>query len=539
MAGGKETPRQKMIGMMYLVLTAMLALQVSNSILQKFLTIDKSLIAANSSASESNERLIRSMEEAVENAGNKPEYVTLLEVADKVKSETSEINAYINELRNRIIEEAGQGYDEETGEIKNLAEEEKIANIFIGPANQKSGIGYELQNKLRAYTESLKTMSEGKVSLTDLAPDAKDDPAYANVKDPGEINKDFAEAMFASTPVPAALAALSQKQSEIKRQETEVLSYLASLVGAKEIKFDKIFAVVIPDSRTVVAGQTYKADVAIGAYSSAITPKISINGSPLAVVDGKGTYEVRAQGGQYDQNGQLKRSYTASISYPKPDGTTEQVTQEETYTVLKPSVEIQSASFPPLYLSCANKIVTSSSGLGSLYNPTFGGSGAEFIPGGGGAVTIVPNSAKVTLDVANDGVTLQTFPFRVRRVPKPTIEVLANNSPVDDNVSKRGLAAASVRTINVVAISDEDFKNNNPDDANYRVTDYSIFLASGTRPKGRLENVSGNQNISGLARDAQAGDRYVITVNKVLRRNFKGQTEEVNVGSVVKEIPLR
>ncbi|UBM58403.1 gliding motility protein GldM [Marinilongibacter aquaticus] len=538
MAGAKESPRQKMINMMYLVLTAMLALQVSNSILQKFLTIDKSLVASNSQANQTNERIIASMEEAVEKAGDKPEYVQLLHVADSVRAKTSAINAYIENLRNIIVEQAGGGYDTETGEIKNLAEEEKVANLFVGHGNKKDGLGYELKGKLEQFTSELSGLSGGNVNLQPLALDAKDDPAFANTKDPGERNKDFAEVMFASTPVPAALASLSQKQSEIRRQEAEVLNYLAQQVGAKEIKFDKIFAVVIPNARTVVAGQTYKADVAIGAYSSAITPKISINGTPLAVVDGKGTYEVRAQGGQYDQNGQLKRTYTASISYPKPDGTIEQVTQDETYTVLKPSVQLESASMPALYFRCANKLQTNSPGLGPLYKPNFTGSGAEFIPGGGGKVTVVPTSSKVVLDVQNEGVTLQSFPFRVRRVPKPTIQVTANNAPVDDNVSKRGLSASSVRAVNVLAISDEDFKSNNPDDAVFRVSDYDIFLANGTRPKGSLKGLSGAQNISSLARDAQPGDRYVITINKVQRRNFKGEVEDVEVGSKTFEIPL-
>jgi gliding motility-associated protein GldM len=539
MAGGKESPRQKMINMMYLVLTAMLAIQVSNSILQKFLTIDKSLVASNSQANTSNGRIIMSMQEAVDNAGNKPEYKVLLTQADSVRAATNSLNGYIDELRNRIIMEAGGGLDPETNQIVNLAEEEKVANIFVGHADKKDGIGYELQKILRNYTAKLSRLSNGKVLLSDLAPDAKDNPAFSGTKDPGELNKDFAEVLFSTTPVPAALASLSQKQSEIRRQEAEVLSHLAAQVGAKEIKFDKIFAVVIPDSRTVVAGQTYKADVAIGAYSSAITPRISINGSPLTVTNGMGTYETKAQGGQYDSNGQLKRSYKATISYPKPDGTMELVEQEETYTVLKPSVQLESASLPALYFKCANKLQTSSPGLGSLFQPTFSGQGADFIAGGGGNVTVVPNASQVVLNVSNEGVNLQSFPFKVRRVPKPTIQVLANNAVVSDNVMQRGLNASSVRTINVQAISDEDFKNNNPEDANFRVTDYDVFLASGVRPKGNLKGVSGNQNINEMARDAQPGDRYVITINKVMRRNFKGQLEEVNVGEMTVQIPLK
>ncbi len=539
MAGGKESPRQKMINMMYLVLTAMLALQVSNSILQKFLTIDNSLVASNMQSNQSNARTIMAMQEAVENGGNKPEYVELLSVADSVRNATNEINMFIEGLRERIVEEAGMGIDPETNQIVNLAEEEKIANIFLGSANQKNGVGYELQTKLRAFTNKMKGYANDEVTLLDLAPDAKEDPAFDGTKDQGELNKDFAQVMFLATPVPAALASLSQKQSEIRRQEAEVLSNLASKVGAKEIKFDKIFAVVIPDSRTVVAGQTYKADVAIGAYSSAITPKISINGNPLSVVEGKGTYETRAQGGQYDANGQLTRSYKATISYPKPDGTTELVEQEETYTVLKPSVQLESASMPALYLKCANKLVTNSPGLGPLFKPTFSGSGADFISGGGGKVTVVPNKAKVVMNVNNEGINLESFPFKVRRVPKPTIEVLANNAVVSNTVSQRGLNASSVRSINVRAISDADFKNNNPEDANFRVTDYDIFLASGVRPKGNMKGVTGNQNISALARNAQPGDRYVVTINKVMRRNFKKQTEEVDVGAMTVTIPLK
>jgi gliding motility-associated protein GldM len=376
------------------------------------------------------------------------------------------------------------------------------------------------------------------MKLGSLTLDAKDDPAMANT-DAGTKSKDFVELMFETTPVPAALASLSQKQSDIRRYEAEILDYLAQQVGAKEIKFDKIFAVVIPDARTVVAGQKYHADIAIGAFSSTITPRISINGSGLPVKDGKGTYEVTTSGGAFDANGQLKRQYTASISYPKPDGSMETVTQEETYTVLKPSVQIMSQSMPPLYFKCANRLQTSSPGLGSLYNPSYSGTGGDFIGGAGGKVTVIPTSSKVAMNVTNGGILLQTFPFPVRRVPKPTLVASVNNAKVTDDVIKRGLAASSVRTINLAAIADEDFKISNPEDANFRVANYDVFLASGTRPKGSLKNQSGPVNVGGLAQQAEAGDRYLIVVNRVERRNFKGEIEEVNVGEYTLTIPLR
>ncbi|NBA85123.1 gliding motility protein GldM [Emticicia sp. CRIBPO] len=536
MAAGKESPRQKMINMMYLVLTAMLALQVSNAILQKFVLLNNSLEQANKAADDSNNRTLASMKDAVEKAGNKPEYVQLYNKAGDVRKRTSELVSYLESLKGVVINEAGGGIDPETQQIKNISEEEKVANIFVGPA--KRGKGYELKAKLDEYVKELQKYAPSTLKLPSLALDAKEDPAMNNT-DAITKSKDFAELMFAQTPVPAALASLSQKQSEIRRLESEILEYLAQQVGAKEIKFDKIFAVVIPDARTVVAGQTYKADIAIGAYSSAITPSISINGSALAVKDGKGSYEVRTQGGEYDKNGQLKRSYTATVSYPKPDGTRETVTQEETYTVLKPSVQLASSSLPALYFRCANRLQTTSPGLGSLFNPSYSGSGADFIPGAGGKVTVVPNASKVSLEVRNEGILLESFPFNVRRVPKPNIVASVNNARVDENVKKRGLAASSVRVINVSAIADEDFKNNNPEDAIFRVSSFDIFLASGIRPKGSMKGVSGSVNVGQLAQQAEAGDRYLIVVNKVERKNFKGEIEEVNIGEFTVEIPLR
>jgi gliding motility-associated protein GldM len=531
MAGGKETPRQKMISMMYLVLTAMLALQVSNSILEKFLILDTSLRRSNTTTTNTNDDRVKAIQAAVDKSTNKAEYGQYLTQAQEVREKTKKLFSYLETLRERIIVEAG-GDRDETGKIANLAEEDKVASIFVGPS--KNGEGYKMEKTIDAYIADIQKYAP-EIKLPDVTMQPKDDP---EITDAAERNKDFVQMMFEATPVPAALASISQKKSDILNAESQILSYLASKVGAEDIKFDKIFAVVIPDSRTVVAGQTYKADVAIGAYSSAIVPRISINGASLAVKEGKGSYETVAQGGQYDANGQLKRTYTATISYPKPDGTIQTVNQDETYTVLKPSVQIATASLPPLYLRCANKIQTNSPGLGSLFKPTFGGSGAEFIPGGGGLVTVVPTSSKVTLTVTNDGAKLEDFPFNVKRVPKPTIQVLANNAAVTDNIRKRGMKASSVRKFNIQAISDEDFKNFNPEDAKFRVSDYSIYLANGVRSKGKIENVSGTQDVGQLAQQAEAGDRYLIVINKVQRMNFKGQVEDVNIGEFSVEIPL-
>lgn len=533
MAGVKESPRQKMINMMYLVLTAMLALQVSNALLQKFLLLNNSLQSANTSADANNEGTLKGIEKKIAEPGG-ANYQDVLAKAKQVRQITSAMNSYVEELKQAIVTNAGGGIDPETGSIKNLSEEEKVASFMVGSAGSKSGKAYELKNKLNEYTTNLAKLMAPNTKLAPLAIEPAEDPMVLK-SDPNK-GKDFAEFNFYQTPVPAALATLSQKQSEVRRLESDALSYLAGLVGLKEIKFDEIFAVVIPDSRSVVAGQSYKAEIAIGAYSKSITPRISINGSGVPVKEGKGIYEIRASGGEFDKNGQLKRSYTATVSYPDPSGQMKTVTKEESYTVLKPSVQIATASLPALYFKCANRIQTTSAGLGALYSPTFSGSGAEFIPGGSGKVTIVPNSAKATLDVVNDGIKLESFAFNVKRVPRPTVRVLANGGAAVNE--KRGESASGLRFLSAQAIPDPSFKETNPEDAKFRVSEWEVNLARGSRRVGGQSFGPGNANISQLAQQAQAGDRYVIVIKKVERQNFKGETETFDLGETVIQVPL-
>jgi gliding motility-associated protein GldM len=515
-----------MINMMYLVLTAMLALQVSNALLQKFQLLNNSLERANGAANDNNEKSLKAIEKEIREKPGGIQYAEVLQKATEVRKITTEMDNYIGGLKQEIVD-AGGGMDAETGGVKNPSEEEKVAILMVG--NSKSGKGYELKKKLNDFAIQLQKFAAPNTKFPELAVDAAQDPALAKT-DAITKSKDFTELYFAQTPVPAALAVLSQKQSEVRRIEGEVLEYLASQVGIKEIKFDEIFAVVIPDSRSVVAGQKYKAEVAIGAYSKSITPRISINGSALPIKEGKGLYEITASGGDFDKNGQLKRSYRATVSYPSPDGTMKSVEKEETYTVLKPSVQIETASMPALYFKCANRLATYSPGLGALYSPSFSGSGAEFIPGESGKVTIVPNLAKASMNVVNSGITLQTFNFPVRRVPKPTIKLVG----IDE---RRGASASGLRALRIDAIADESFKSTNPEDAQFRVAEFEVNLARGSRRVGG-GTYTGSANISDLAQQAQAGDRYVVIVKRVERKNFKGEVESVDVGEVIFNINL-
>ena len=517
MAATKETPRQKMIGMMYLVLTALLALQVTSAILEKFVLLNNSLEQSTGSSNRVNQTTLENIRATVQKSGNRANDLAVVKQADDVRKQTADVIAQIDALKERIVAEAGGGLDE-AGVIRNLSEEEKVAQIMIGSA--RNGEAYSLKNKLDSYTTGLSRYSPAKYNS--LALDGKDDPILS--RSPDQRRKDFGEVNFAQTPVPAALAVLTQRQSDVRRIEGEVLNLLASKVGAQDVKFDNILAMLSMDSKVVVAGTKFKGQMFLAASSTGVEPRMSLNSGAVRVQNGIGVIEFTAQGGVYDKDGLSKRTLSGSISYQTPGGL-KTVPLRADYFVAKPSYEIESGSFPPLYLGCANKLSVQSPQLGALWNPNFSADGGQVISSGEkGKITIIPSSARVTLNVSNAGSLLGKNDFRVNKVPRPSIEYYVGGTKVGD---PRGVPVGSARSISVRAVADESFRNYSPDDANFRVTGVTVILARGVRKIGQVNLGPNGGSLGSLAAEAQPGDRYSIAVDGVQRRNFRGDISDV------------
>ena len=529
MAGTKETPRQKMIGMMYLVLTALLALQVTSAILDKFVLLNNSLEASTFSANRVNESTVGSIRATVEKSGNRAPDVAIVQQADEVRKLTSGVISEIDGLKQRIITEAGGGLDE-LGNIKNLSEEEKVAQLMVG--GNHNGAAYKLQKDLNGYLQSLSKYTPTKYPT--LAADGKDDPISS--RSPVQREKDFGELNFAQTPVPAALAVLTQRQTDIRRIEGEVLNVLATKVGAQDVKFDKIIAQLSMDSKVVVAGTKFKGQMYLAASSSGIQPRMSLNGGNVTMRDGVGIVEFTAQGGAYGADGLAKRTLTGSISYNTAGGV-KTVPLSAEYFVAKPTYQIETGTLPPMYLGCANKLSIQSPQLGALWSPTITGNGAQVIPSGQkGKVTVVPSSRDVSLNVSNGGNLLGTEKFRVILVPRPSIEVFVGGT--NANSSPQGVSVGSARSVRIRAVSDPGFEAAAPDDANFRTTGATVSLVRGTKRVGQQNVGPTGGSLGSLAAEAQPGDRLIIDVDAVERRNFQGNVSNVPIGNKLIQVSL-
>jgi gliding motility-associated protein GldM len=529
MAGGKETPRQKMIGLMYLVLTAMLALNVSSAILLKFQFLDDSLMSVNGKTITDNTGVVRNINAAVEKGGNRASDKRVLTEAETIRKNTSELINYMNSLRQTLIEKTG-GMEE--GHYKAPEDTDEVARVMLGPANQKNGSAYELEQKLNDYAKYMKQHNENMPAKIALS--GSEDPVAQN--DPTQKRKDFAQLNFEETPLVAALAVLAQKENEVLKYEADALSELAKKVGADIIKFEKIFAMARAESKTVAAGTKYRADMFIAASSDAITPKMSFQGKPINVKNGMGQIEFTAAASNYNADGNSEQTWKGKVTINQNGrDTTFQV--EEKYVVAKPVIQVQSAAVQALYFQCANPLNVQVPALGAVYDPSFSASGGSAIKGAKkGLVTIIPNSTQVKLNVSSGGNAIGSETFEVRPVPKAELAVIVNGRPID---GKRGVPAASIRSVKLDAIADEGFKQLLPNDARYRVTRWKAFLVRGTSLVDQADFNGPEANLTSFAQKAQKGDRVTIEVVDVKRLNYQGNPVDARLsGDAIINIPL-
>ena len=519
----KETPRQKMIGMMYLVLTALLALNVDSAVLERFELINGTLEEQVKNNGQRNGATVKSIAAMVEEKGNRKDDAAVLKQAEEVRKRTDAIVSYMNRLKSEIVDYSGG--TEEDGRLVGAKDMDKIATYMI---RQKRGD--TLSSKLDAYTSWLSSTTG--TEFPSVALNGKEDPFWS--KFPNQRSKSFPQLMFESVPTAGGLASMSQLEGRILDYEAVALSALSKKVGAKDISFDNIVPMVLPESQLVAAGAKYKAKMFISASASGITPSMKFNGSSIPVdSEGFGTVEftAKADRNKYDANGQQRRTFTAEISIGE-----QTFTEQITYIVARPVIQIQSASVQALYRNCGNKLDVQVPALGAAYNPSFRVKGGTSQGSKGGKVTIIPTAPNVVLSVYSSGTFIGTQKFRVKSIPKPELVLKSGGKEID---LKRGVSKIP-REITLDAVPDPDFAQFLPQDARYRVTKWEVTLARGARAIETKRVTTTKISLASFVSKARAGDRIVIEAKEVQRLNFRSEKENVKIGvnSSIKTVPI-
>jgi gliding motility-associated protein GldM len=521
MAGGKETPRQRMIGMMYLVLTALLALQVSNQILQKFVLLNDGMERTSLNYAGKNQFLIEQMQLTVDSTGKKEEDVKLISAAKEVRKSTQELYSYIEDLKQELIIQSN-AKDENgsflTGALKNT---EASGNIF-----QVNGKGEILKKKLNDFPLAIKKLltdggAEGEFKVDTIARDASQIKLFNN--DMEARNKSFVTLNFVKSPVGAVLAILSQYQNTILNIESEALALIQANLGTVFTPIDQFNAKISATSNTVAAGTKFSGEMYLAASSSFSLPTMTVDGRAIPVDEkGIGKIEFVVPPATNYVNGQAKRVLTAKINNSS-NGEDKSYDLTYEYTVAQPVIKISSEVVQQLYLGCANELSIEVPALGTTYAPDFSFTNADGIKGGKpGSVTVVPKSlSEVAIGVSSGGNKIGTETFKVKPVPDPTLVLQAANGKELDLSSVQNIMALSGAKI--VAKSEATFARTMPKDANYAVSAGRIQLSRNGVARGAEARISGGGGFNSLLESAAPGDVFVVFIDEITRTNFRGE----------------
>ena len=432
MAGGKETPRQKMIGMMYLFLTAMLALNVSKEVLHSFVLVNDSLSATVDNFTEKNKSIYNDFEKQA--SMNEEKVGKWRDLANQVKAKSNEINEYIKELKVEVVQ-AADGDDApaitEDGDI--IAEKiEAKDNLDVGgEVMVVKGRGPVLKEKIIEFREFLLENTDPSHTFIRKSINKNlntDDPP---AEEGSQVS--WTSHHFSHMPLAAVLTMLTKTQSDIRNAEADILRYFYGQISAQDFKFNDLEPVVLPTkSNYVLKGTEYEAEVFIAAQDTTQKPSIYIgdyqqdeNGryrmvgsyDSLEIKNGRGIYQVRA-------NTRGDKEWGGLIAMRAPDGSIQQFPFEAQYKVEVPTAIISASANRVFYYGVANPLEVSVPGLRKdQLKPT--ATNARIVPHKGG-LAVKPSKKggkiKVSLyaDIDNQRKLIGSSTFSVKQIPPPT-----------------------------------------------------------------------------------------------------------------------
>jgi gliding motility-associated protein GldM len=436
MSGGKETGRQKMIGMMYLVLTALLAMNISKDVLLAFITIEENLGKTNENFNGKNQVMYEKFEKMM--GENPTKTKPWRDKAFKIKEEADNFCKYVDGLKSELFLTAQKELTKEqadTLQLKNAQEAgvslddyDTPTNFLIGEVEKPTGKGVELKQKiveLRQLILSLVPEKEkDKFKMGLVTDDLYDSHAQKSLS--WEVFN------FNHTTMAASMALLETVKNEVRNAESDLVGLLLREIDAGDFKFDMITARVNAPTSYIVLGEEYTADIFVAAYSTTKNPEILVGkvdtatktivgtSTPVPVESGLGKYTIRptAEGLQ---------TWGGLINVTAPDGSVKSYDFESSYMVAKPSFAVSPTKMNVFYIGVPNPVSVSVAGAApSNVNASLGGSGRMDNKGQGQYEVWVTGGTECTVNIAVKDPKTNTSKsmgagakFRVKKLPNP------------------------------------------------------------------------------------------------------------------------
>lgn len=453
MALPKE-PRQKMVNIMYLVLTALLALNVSAEILNAFKTVDNSLDQTNSTINVSTANIMESFRMKLADEKTKQKAAEWYPKAQQAQQLSTNMYNYLEGLRNEILKAAD--FDPARKKDSTFKEDNQdIATKLL----IKDGKGKELKQKLEQYRKDMLALVKPE-NRAEFERSFQVDVSLP--KGVGKDKKTFEDAYFHMVPTVAAMTILRKFQNDVKTSENKIVSHIHEQVGKVEVIFDSFEAIVGQNSKYLMPGQELEITAGLGAFSKTKLPTITIGGQTVTPNEkGMGVYKVQA-------NALGTHTIPVKVAFVDQDGNPQERVIPVEYTVGQSNASIALDKMNVLYVGVDNPITVAASGGGDdKIDVRIDGAGGNVSRMGGGKwnakVTTPGQEAIITVLV--DGKVAGASKFRVRSIPAPTGAV--GNFASGDNIN-----AGAFRAQAGVGAYIKDF----PFEILYDVVSYTISM---------------------------------------------------------------
>ncbi|MFN0015137.1 MAG: gliding motility protein GldM [Saprospiraceae bacterium] len=403
-----KEPRQLMINLMYLVLTALLALNVSAEVMNAFFSLDRGLKGSRDIVEKTNDVVMENINKQAD-AYKTDSSEIYRNNAKQAIALTTEFTAYIDGVRKKLFDKAGGPSKNDPTIPKDIRNKDITTRMFVlGEEGGAKGLGFEVEQKIKETREKL-------LALADNNPEvAAGLPLDVEKIPPGSDKINWADFKFRQMPVAACFPILGKIQSDAKASSSAILNYCLKKVAGEDIKFDAFQPAISAPKGYVIAGDKYEADIFLSAYSTnADNISISVDGRSLPIKEGVAKYETGT-------SSTGTKPFKVSINVKNPlTNEVKNYSKEFQYEVGQRSCSVQLDKMNVFYIGVDNPISVSAAGVSSN-DLNVSASGVSLTKTGNGKYTVradKPGEAFITL--SGGGLPPTKFNYRVKRIPDP------------------------------------------------------------------------------------------------------------------------
>ncbi len=496
-----KQPRQLMINIMYLVLTALLALNVSAEIFNAFKMVNTGLLASNKALSEANKDIPQQIVDGSKKKKELEKYGTIANEPGKISNEFS---TYVQNMIDGLIDKSGNkngSVDDGDYVIKNGHRKElkgKKDKDVTTRNMVNGGEGLKLKNAiLQAREKFLSYIDDAdKATMANEISLNIDDESWKTT-----TKKSWEEYTFKQMPLGAVQPIFSKIINDCKSSENSVLNYLLSKVGTdKTVVLDKFTVVSAPASTYVIKGEKFETEVFMSASASAASNtgiSISVNGSNLPV-NADGVAKWTQSPGEVG-----KKKYSATVSMKNPvTGEVQSFKKDFEYEVGERSSSVSATKMNVFYIGVENPVSISAAGVSSSQLKVDGsGAGLSLKPQGGGAyMATVSQQGECTITLSGGGLPSTPYKFRAKRIPTPVPALGEQRGGIIGN----GVLKAQLGII--PTLEGFDF------DAKCQITGFRLVRIA-PRQDPQIKPADGGRfggEVAALLNMAKPGDRYIF-----------------------------